>query len=224
MLKNSIYSNLLIFQFRGGVSKLRLEKKLHVNMKNKIFINTIFSNLVLSFFLACFISPTRAQNEFEGSEVPKVVLQKFDIKANTTITNIENIGVYFKLDPRLTRSLSMGERWVSPETFTSVLQVGKQATVQAKTVGLDRNERVMLKRLKAQWVATNPDLVKISATEGEEITITTLQPGESKLIVTANGVSRILTIKSDYRAHDDKTIIIITKGVSEKHKRIDVKL
>ena len=120
-------------------------------------------------------------------------------QAKPTPPVLAEIRIEFKLDPALTRGLSMGDRWVSPATFTNVRQPGNQGTVVARAVGLDHRGRLMIRRLEAEWLPADPDMVAVAMGEGSEVKITIRGAGESSLRVTAGAVSRTLTIKATYQ-------------------------
>src|SRR3990172_9543958 len=65
-----------------------------------------------------------------------------------------NIKVIFKLDPSLTRGMYMGDRWVSPPTYTSS-QSGKTATIEAKVSGFNKG-------IKPTWTPSDPKMVKVT--------------------------------------------------------------
>jgi hypothetical protein len=98
--------------------------------------------------------------------------------------------VAFRLDPALTRSLFLGDRWVSPPSF-AFAQPGTQYVVRAKLQAIDSGgERT---DLSGNWATTDPEMVAIDRGQGE-VTIVVRQPGESDLTVTAGGASKILHV------------------------------
>lgn len=116
------------------------------------------------------------------------------------------IDVSFKLDPRLTQSLYMGDRWVSPPTYTRVGE-GTTVTVQARAQGVDN--RRMLMTIQPEWRSTDPDMVVIAPTQGREVSITVQRPGRSRIQIVSQGVSRELSIKAVM--HDKSLQIEITQ-------------
>jgi hypothetical protein len=111
------------------------------------------------------------------------------------------INVSFKLDPRLTQGSYMGERWVSPPIYTTV-QEGKTAAVEArvlvegKALGAAKRKRT---KSKPRWIPADPEMVTVSPVVGNQVKITVLRDGESKLKVAVPGVFRELTIKATYQ-------------------------
>jgi len=111
---------------------------------------------------------------------------------------VAGIKVAFKLDSRLTQGMYMGERWVSPATYTSTLQTGDEITLQARAHGLNTMGRRMA-AIDPEWIATDPDRVTVSPGRGHEVKITVKGAGESSVQVAFGAVSKTLSIKSAYR-------------------------
>jgi hypothetical protein len=105
-----------------------------------------------------------------------------------------DIKVSFKLDPRLTRSIYMGDRWVSPPTYTSTLQQGKELTVEARAQGFDTRGRPLA--ISPRWLPADPEMVTVWPVQGREVRITVLRAGESRLKVVVAGYSKELLIKA----------------------------
>jgi hypothetical protein len=107
-------------------------------------------------------------------------------------TALTGITVSFKLDPRLTRSLYMGDRWVSPPTFTRVGE-GKSVTVEARAHGRDTRGQAV--NISATWIPTDPEMVTVTPHGSHEVRITVQRAGQSSLQVTSQGVSKELAIR-----------------------------
>jgi hypothetical protein len=103
------------------------------------------------------------------------------------------IRVAFKLDPRLTTGLYMGERWVSPPTH-SAFQVGTSVTVDARASGVDAKGKPA--RISARWTTADPRMVTFTRGEGNDVKITIQRAGESVIDVTSHGVSKQLAVKA----------------------------
>lgn len=106
--------------------------------------------------------------------------------------DVSEIKVFFKLDPRLTRGMYMGDRWVSPPTFTSVLPLSKEVAVEARADALDAAGRKM--GIIPEWTAANPDMIKVSPTQGRKVKIIVLKEGRSDLSVTFQGKTKKLSV------------------------------
>ncbi|MGB5474766.1 MAG: FKBP-type peptidyl-prolyl cis-trans isomerase [Gammaproteobacteria bacterium] len=108
--------------------------------------------------------------------------------------NLTDIQASFKLDPRLTRSLYMGERWVTPPTFASTHHAGDEYTLELRVHGIDdRGRRIPV---DPEWIPSDPDMVVLSSVRGDKIKITVKHAGVSTLNVSALGFTKKLLIKA----------------------------
>ncbi len=102
------------------------------------------------------------------------------------------IKVAFQLDPRITRGMYMGERWVSPPTYTMVQE--QKVTIGAKATGLYGKGSEM--GISADWNPGNAAMVQVSPSKGEKVELTVLQEGQTDLTVTYAGASKKLSVKA----------------------------
>ena len=102
-----------------------------------------------------------------------------------------DIKFAFKLDPRLSGGTYGGERWVSRPTYTGLRA---QNTVEVRARVFDATGMPM--NISPEWQTDNPDMVSVVPGDGERVTITVQGAGESRLKVTADGMSRELVIKA----------------------------
>ena len=100
------------------------------------------------------------------------------------------LAVSFRLDPRLTTSSYLGERWVSPETFTLVVE-GPQVIVDARAHAV-RAEGTT--DVSASWTPADPALLAVSSAEGHQVSIAIRREGRSTLEVAHAAGSRQLTV------------------------------
>lgn len=99
----------------------------------------------------------------------------------------------FKLDPRLTRGLYMGDRWLSPATFRSTTHAaGKSISVETRAVVVDARGRRM--RLEPAWAVTEPRILSVTPADGNEVVITARRPGKGQVTVSYGPISRTLTV------------------------------
>ncbi len=96
----------------------------------------------------------------------------------------------------------MGERWVSPPTYTRVGE-GMTVTVDARAHGVDGTGRSI--GIRPEWIPVDPGMVAVVPNQGNEVKITVQRAGQSSLQVTSQGVSKVLTITATYR---DKAILV----------------
>ena len=88
--------------------------------------------------------------------------------------------IAFKLDPRVTGGLYMGDRWVVASKFTQV-QDGSRLTVAAKGPQ------------GASWVAADPSMVTVTPVTDREVRLTINRVGET----TMTAAGQVLTIKAE---------------------------
>lgn len=110
---------------------------------------------------------------------------------------LTGIKVSFKLDPRLTRGMYMGDRWVSPPVYTSTVHEGKELTVEARAEGLDAGGRQV--KISPTWTPADPDMVTVTLGQGNDVKITVQRAGQSSLEVASPGYSKKLAIKAIYK-------------------------
>ena len=109
-------------------------------------------------------------------------------------SNLKDIQVVFKQDRRLTQGLYMGERWVSPSTYSSLRQQGQEYTLEARAYGIDSKGRRM--PISPEWIPADADMVVVSPTQGDAVKITVKRGGESRLNMAVNGFSKELLVKA----------------------------
>ena len=95
--------------------------------------------------------------------------------------------VSFKMDPRIASGNYGGERWVSPPTYVR-LGEGKTCTIEARTPGAGTT-----------WIPSDPAMVTIAPGHSQQITMTVLRAGESRVRVASDAGVTELTIKAAYR-------------------------
>lgn len=127
---------------------------------------------------------------------------------------LSDIKLEFKLDPRLTKSLYMGDRWVSPPTFTQVgVEHAKQVIVEAVAHVLDAKGRPL--NTRPNWVAADPGVATITRSQGNGVRITVTRVGETTVEVVSQGLSKKISIKAVSRGPDtlqaDITPLAVTR-------------
>jgi hypothetical protein len=132
---------------------------------------------------------------------------------------LSDIKLDFKLDTRLTKSLYMGDRWVSPPTFTQVgIEHANQVIVEAVAYVLDAKGRPL--NTTPRWVAAQPDAVAITRTQGNRVKLTVKRAGETTVEVVSQGLSRKLSIKAVARG--DTLQVDITPQAVNRPRGSDV--
>ncbi len=111
---------------------------------------------------------------------------------------VKDIRLSFKLDPRLTRSLHMGDRWVSPSVYIRVGE-GKEVTVEARVQAVDAKGKAV--DVGAEWTPADPEMVTVTAAQGpkgrgRQFNITVRRAGETILKVASQDVTKELIVKA----------------------------
>ena len=107
---------------------------------------------------------------------------------------IAGIEVTFRMDPRITRSMYMGDRWISPPTFQAGAEEGKALTVDARVHGVDAKGNKL--KIKPEWIPSDPEMVTVTPGAGGDAKIEVKRAGTSTLKVAAPGASRVLSVKA----------------------------
>jgi hypothetical protein len=107
---------------------------------------------------------------------------------------VKDISVTFKLDPRLTKSLYMGDVWVAPNTYSSVRD--EMVVVDARATLVGAGGQAL--RIDPVWTAEPADMVTVTPGQARQVTITVTRAGESVLRVASDGMVKELPIKAWY--------------------------
>lgn len=91
----------------------------------------------------------------------------------------------------------MGDRWVSPPTYTSTVQAGQEITVEARARGIDARGKTI--NINPKWTPADPEMVAVSPKQGRQVKITVRGAGKSSLEVSSQGFSMKLSIKATYK-------------------------
>jgi FKBP-type peptidyl-prolyl cis-trans isomerase len=123
----------------------------------------------------------------------ELIAIKDTVGAETIVRALTAIDISFKLDPRLTQGLYLGERWVSPPTYSSA-GTSQSVTINARAHGRDATGKTVT--IRPKWIATDPEMVTVTPDEGNAVSIMVRRVGQSSLRVTSQDVSRQLTINA----------------------------
>ncbi|RJQ75452.1 MAG: hypothetical protein C4519_15875 [Desulfobacteraceae bacterium] len=105
---------------------------------------------------------------------------------------LTDIKISFKLDPQLTRAHYLGDRWISPPTFTSTHKMGSELLIEARAQGLDALGRPVA--ITPQWIPADPEMVMVSPDRGNEIRIIVKRAGQTRLKVGSMEFTKELRI------------------------------
>lgn len=87
----------------------------------------------------------------------------------------------------------MGDRWVSPPTYTSAAHTGTDVTVLARARARDSSGR-QLKDVTPVWTPADPGMVAVSPGERGAVRITVKRAGRSDVTVASGGAEKKLTV------------------------------
>ena len=104
-------------------------------------------------------------------------------------SRVSDLRFSYRLDPRLTRGLYMGERWISVPTFSGI---AGQTAVKTRVEGLDAQGRPIV--VQPSWTTSDASMVTVTPSEGSEVEITVKHAGLSSLQVTFGAVTTELVI------------------------------
>ena len=110
------------------------------------------------------------------------------------------ILISFKLDKRLLGPTYGGDRWVSPPSYGPILAPGDTYIVEARAVAVDKDGEQL--PADFEWVPEDPQIVTVSPSQGDAVSIEIRGVGESRLEISSQGTSKTLTIKASYRQKD----------------------
>jgi FKBP-type peptidyl-prolyl cis-trans isomerase len=159
--------------------------------------STLIFDLELVSIKSRVMNAQEAQSETApDSEAGIVQQQAAEPGAANSGVPLSDIRVSFKLDPRLSGATYGGERWIASTPFTSLAQVGTQATVEVKADGVAKNGAPI--RAAVEWTPADPEMISVAPGENSQVKITVHHAGESKLTVASNGVSKQLLVKAKY--------------------------
>jgi hypothetical protein len=103
-----------------------------------------------------------------------------------------SIEVLFKLDPRLTSGVYMGERWVSPPVFSVALDGDGFIEARARCLDAAGAETDAI----AAWTPVHADMVVVTPPQGAQVRITIARAGESSLQIACGALSRDLAVRA----------------------------
>ena len=154
----------------------------------------------------------------DGATAPEASRQQTPATEEIQNESLSGIDITFKVDPRLTRSLYMGDRWISPPTYT-LYAPAPDATVDARVHGVDATGKRV--DVEATWTPSEPEMVTVAPTEASEVTITVHRTGESRLQVSAGRVSRELTVRGTQGdpAFQVEIVQVPLEGTAEAEER-----
>ncbi len=117
--------------------------------------------------------------------------------------SLNEFQILFKLDPLLLGPTYGGERWVLPP-YGPFRHSGKSYVLAARAEALDDNGQPL--GASFEWIPEDPEMVTITPNQGNMVAIDIHRPGESRVQVISQGVSKTFNIRASY--FQDKAIEI----------------
>jgi hypothetical protein len=115
-----------------------------------------------------------------------------EAKVSPASASAKIIHVSFKLDPRVLGPTYGGEKWVAPPTYTGARA---QSAVDTKARAVDARGATVKAQL--QWTVSDPELLAVSPSVGERVTITAKRTGVGTVTVKAGEATRTFTFKAE---------------------------
>jgi len=115
---------------------------------------------------------------------------------------LKDIKLTFKLDPRLTGSLYMGDRWVCPPIYYRTGD-GPECSFEATIQGI--NGRGRATKITPTITPADPSMVTVSPGPGKAVKVTVHRPGKTTLEVAALGLSKKLPLNA--LAHGNTIVV-----------------
>jgi hypothetical protein len=124
------------------------------------------------------------------------------------VSKLKDITISYQLDPRLTRGLHMGDRWVSPPSYVRVGEVDQKAlVVEARVRGLDHEGKVV--DIRPEFATDNPQMLSVEPSKQRKVkggedpkakaaqyTITVLRAGQGALRIATGEFAKVLLVKA----------------------------
>jgi hypothetical protein len=163
--------------------------------------------LVLASMPLCLSGCTRASaQEAPGDDSPAVQVRTLAKRASRAqaaqrpitaarpapVPGPTGIQISYRLDPWLISGNYGRGFWASPPVLGPASQPGGAFAVQARAEALGGGPIA-----DTEWVASDPDMVTVTPTQGSDVRIVVHRSGQSTLEVRSQGSSKELVIKAD---------------------------
>src|SRR5713101_7910028 len=107
---------------------------------------------------------------------------------------VTGIQLSFKRDPRAVDPFRGIGPWVSGPNYGGATA---QDTVEVRAEGVDAAGKSA--KISPQWIPSDPEMVTVSPSQGDDVKITVHRAGESKLKIAYQGVSKELVVRAKYQ-------------------------
>jgi FKBP-type peptidyl-prolyl cis-trans isomerase FklB len=106
---------------------------------------------------------------------------------------VKELQVSFKRDPRMVDPYRGIGVWVTGSTYKGATA---QTIVEARAEGVGASGKAF--KISAQWSASDPDMVTVSPTQGDNVNITVRRAGESRVKVAYQELSKEFVVRAQY--------------------------
>lgn len=106
---------------------------------------------------------------------------------------VTDIQLSFKRDPRIVDPTRNPQQWVPGPRYAGATA---QDTVEVRAKGVDPAGKSA--KISPQWIPSDPEMVTVSPSQGDDVKITVHRAGESKLKIIYQGLSKELEIRAKY--------------------------
>ncbi len=106
---------------------------------------------------------------------------------------VSDIQLSFKRDPRVVDPYRGIGPWVSGPNYGGATA---QDTVEVRAEGVDAAGKPT--KISPQWIPSDPEMVTVSPSQGDDVQIKVHRAGESKLKISDQGLSKELEIRAKY--------------------------
>ena len=113
--------------------------------------------------------------------------------APASTASVTGIQLSFKRDPRMVDPFRGIAPWVTGSNYTGATA---QDTVEVRAEGVDAAGKPT--KISPEWSASDPEMVTVSPSQGDNVKITVHKAGESKLKITYRGLSKELVVTAKY--------------------------
>jgi FKBP-type peptidyl-prolyl cis-trans isomerase FklB len=106
---------------------------------------------------------------------------------------VKDIQLSYKRDPRVVDPYRGIKPWAAGPNFGGATA---QDTVEVRAEGVDSAGKPV--KINPEWIASDPEMVTVSPSQGDDVKVTVHKAGESKLTIKYQGVSKELEIRARY--------------------------
>lgn len=106
------------------------------------------------------------------------------------------LSILYKLDPRLSGGVHMGERWVSPRLY-DIVSGDHTYTIEVMVEAVDSNGARTV--VDADWSSSDTDVATVTPRKGDGVAIHVRGQGAARLEVSAGGLYQVIYLNAAYQ-------------------------